>query len=159
MASWLKLSLVCLSIVTLDVGAGILAIKAEKAQSQEANPCEAKSKTLAYKLGLGAAILMLVAFIITDTFTNRHRFRQQSEPARKPASMRVASVTYVLAWAIFILGIALMGAAASTGDPKRRLPCSFSKHHLLAIGGVLCFIEAVVCVTYHLAANTGDKNS
>ncbi|KAJ0966075.1 hypothetical protein J5N97_027213 [Dioscorea zingiberensis] len=139
----LKSLLVCLSIVIVDLVAGILAIAAQAAQDKDKNHCNPTAPTLAYKLSISGQVLMAVALLIAEEFTTQPRLHPNSDSARTPTHIKVASITRYLAWGLFIFGAVMICSATWTSYSKYKLPCSFSEHHLLIVGGVVCFIHAV----------------
>ncbi|KAL2495277.1 hypothetical protein Fot_39076 [Forsythia ovata] len=148
--------LVCLLIMIMDITAGILGIEAEIAQNKVKHlrmwifECRDPSY-VAFKLGLAAVVLLLMAHVIANLFGGCIRIKSKQELDQASPNKQLAAVSLILSW--ILLGIAftlLISGALSNSKPRKN--CGISHHRLLSIGGILCFIHGLFLVAYYVSA-------
>ncbi|XP_031129193.1 uncharacterized protein LOC116030947 [Ipomoea triloba] len=148
--------LVCLLIMILDIAAGILGIQAEVAQNKVNNlkvwifECRDPSYQ-AFKLGLAATILLVLAQVISKLLGGCICIRSREELDQSSSNKQLAFASLVLQWLIFVIAfsILVMGTLANS---RSRKSCGISHQHYLSVGGILCFIHGLFSVSYYIAA-------
>ncbi|KAF2285016.1 hypothetical protein GH714_035266 [Hevea brasiliensis] len=142
---------ICLLIVAIDVGAGILGIQAEIAQNKVKHlrlwifECRDPSQD-AFKLGLAAAALLGLAHVIANLLGGCMCICSQEELQRASTNKQLSVACFFFTcWIVDV------------GDRhfvkyKSRASCGFSHHHFLSIGGILCFVHGLFCVAYYVSA-------
>ncbi|KAH7675727.1 Modifying wall lignin-1/2 protein [Dioscorea alata] len=148
----LKLFLVCLFTMIADIVGGVLGIEADKALQKGTHVCPPEKAGPAYKLGVASAVLLGPGLVAAK----RSKPRTLSDSAKSSPIMKVATATFWLSWAIGVLAMVFLGIGVSNDDPGSRVPCSFSKFHFLTVGGVLCFIDGVVCVINQVSSASAN---
>ncbi|GMY09957.1 protein VASCULATURE COMPLEXITY AND CONNECTIVITY-like [Fagus crenata] len=150
-------ALICLLIVAMDVMAGILGIEAEIAQNKVKHlrlwifECKEPSQQ-AFKLGLGAAALLGIAHVIANLLggCNNCNICSQQEFEKASPSKQLSQACLIFTWIIFAVGLSML-AIGTLSNHKSRASCGFSHHHFLSIGGILCFVHALFCVSYYVS--------
>ncbi|GAB4826775.1 hypothetical protein Ancab_033656 [Ancistrocladus abbreviatus] len=145
--------LICLLTMIMDIVAGTLGIKAEKAQNELSTllPCKGPSYE-AGRLGLAAAMLLALAHAIMNTFAVCVCFSSEEEPDKPSRNkQQLAAVSLIFSWIIFIIAFPLliMGPVLNS---RWRTTCGFSYHQMLSAGGILCFIHGLLSVAYCVSA-------
>lgn len=149
-------ALVCISVVVLDVVAGILGIQGEIAQNEVRGyrylvfECSEPSPS-AFRLGLAAACLLLIAHFIANVSGGCILFASRDDMQQSPLNKQVAVVCLLFSWTLLIVGFGLLILGAMYNS-RSRASCSITRHNFLAIGGIVCFIHAASAVAYYVAA-------
>ncbi|KAJ4975846.1 hypothetical protein NE237_000952 [Protea cynaroides] len=154
-------ALICLLIVIMDIVAGILGLQAEVAQNKMKHvrmwifECREPSHN-AFKLGLAAASLLAIAHVIANLLGGCMCFCSKDEFERASANKQLAVICLFVSWITLVIGFALLiiGALANS---RSRGACGFSRHHLLSIGGILCFVHGLFCVAYYVSASATTR--
>ncbi|KAM7275929.1 hypothetical protein ACFE04_017795 [Oxalis oulophora] len=153
-------ALVCLLVVALDVVAGILAIEAETEQNKVKHmrlwifECRDPSHT-AVKLGLGAAALLALAHVLANLLGGCNCVCSQDELARASSNRQLSFACLIFTWVILAIGLGSLVVGIMWNN-KSSASCGFSNHHLLSIGGILCFVHGLFCVAYYVSANAAQ---
>lgn len=149
-------ALVCISVVVLDVVAGILGIQGEMAQNEVRGvrylvfECREPSNS-AFRLGIAAACLLLLAHFIANAGGGCVFFVSRNEIQQSPLNKQVAVVCLLFSWTLLVVGFGLLILGAMSNSRSRE-SCSITRHNFLAIGGIVCFIHAASGVAYYVAA-------
>ncbi|XP_008793751.2 uncharacterized protein LOC103709975 [Phoenix dactylifera] len=153
--------IICLLILSTDVVAGILGIEAEIAQNKGKHLrvflLECKEPVhQAYNLGLAAAVLLAFAHAIANVLGGCMCICSRDEFLRSSANKQMAAGTLILSWIIVIVGFAMLIIGAIS-NAKSRVSCSLLHHHFLSIGGILCFVHGLFCVSYYVSADAAKR--
>jgi len=149
-------ALVCISVVVLDVVAGILGIQGEMAQNEVRGvrylvfECREPSHS-AFRLGIAAACLMLIAHFTANIGGGCIFFASRDDIQQSPLNKQVAGVCLLFFWTLLVVGFGLLILGAISNSRSREF-CSITRHNFLAIGGIVCFIHAASGVAYYVAA-------
>lgn len=140
----------------MDVVAGILGIEAEIAQEKGRHSriliFECKEPVhQAYKLGLAAAMLLVLAQAIANLLGGCTCVCSREEFGRSSADKQMAAATLVLSWIIFGIGFTLLTLGAISNSQSRTY-CGIPHRHFLSVGGVLSFVNGLVCVVYYVSS-------
>ncbi|GKV11464.1 hypothetical protein SLEP1_g22723 [Rubroshorea leprosula] len=153
--------LVCLLIVSMDVGAGILGIQAEVAQNKVNQlrlwifECRQPSRD-AFKLGLGAAALLVLAHVISNLLGGCMCVCSQEEFQKSSPNRQLSVACFIFSWVVLAIGLSLLGIGILSNN-KSRASCGFTHHHFLSIGGIACFVHALFCVAYYVSATAANE--
>ncbi|KDP27297.1 hypothetical protein JCGZ_20285 [Jatropha curcas] len=153
--------LVCLLIVALDVGAGILGIQAEVAQNKVKHlrlwifECRDPSEE-AFKLGVAAAGLLGLAHILSNLLGGCMCICSQEELQTASPSKQLSFACFFFCWIILAVGLSMLVIGALSNN-KSRASCGFSHHHFLSIGGILCFVHGLFCTAYYVSATATEE--
>ncbi|MED6135146.1 Protein DESIGUAL 2 [Stylosanthes scabra] len=153
--------LVCISVMVLDVVAGILGIQAEIAQNQVKDlktwvlECRDPSYE-AFKLGLAAAILLVCAHAIAHVLGRCICIWSRQEYQRATANKQLAVAFLIFSW--IVLGVAFsMLIIGTLANSRSRESCGISNNRFLSIGGILCFIHALFTVAYYVSVTASRR--
>ncbi|XP_058220232.1 protein VASCULATURE COMPLEXITY AND CONNECTIVITY-like [Rhododendron vialii] len=147
--------LVCLSVVAMDITAGVLGIKAEAAQDQMKHvklwlfECKEPSHE-AFTLGAAAATLLGLAHVVANMLGTCTICSQQGTQKASP-SRHCSLACLLLTWAALAVGLALL-VIGTISNHKARATCGFTDRHYLFVGGILCFVHAGFSTGYYLTA-------
>ncbi|WOL16022.1 hypothetical protein Cni_G24804 [Canna indica] len=153
--------LVCILIVIIDIVAGILGIEAQVAQNKSKHlrvfifECKEPVHE-AYRLGLAAAILLLVAHAITNLLGGCVCVCSTEEFSRSSANKQMAASTLLASWIALVVGF-IMLITGAMANAKSKTSCGLPHRHLLSIGGIVCFIHGVFCVAYYVTATAASS--
>ncbi|XP_071742510.1 protein VASCULATURE COMPLEXITY AND CONNECTIVITY-like [Rutidosis leptorrhynchoides] len=146
---------VCLTIIALDITAGILGIRAEAAQNQEKHlrlwlfECKQPSED-AYRLGFAAIVLLIIAHVLANLLSGctacSHEEIHKASLGRQLSLLSLFFTWIILAVA---LGMLVIGTKA---NHKSNASCGLSHHHFLSIGGILCFVHSLFSIAYYVTA-------
>ncbi|XP_076932562.1 protein VASCULATURE COMPLEXITY AND CONNECTIVITY-like [Bidens hawaiensis] len=148
--------LVCLVIVVLDIVAGFLGIKAEAAQNQEKHlrlwlfECKEPSQE-AFRFGDGAILLLIVAHVLANLLAACTACSQEGNHKASEWRKQLLFVSLIITWIIALAGIGLLVIGTKAND-KSNASCGLSHHHLLSIGGILCFFNIPFSTVYYVIA-------
>ncbi|KAK3125278.1 hypothetical protein QOZ80_7AG0571020 [Eleusine coracana subsp. coracana] len=153
---------VCLLVIAMDVVAGVLGIKAEKAQNQGRHlrvlfiECR-QPVWRAYELGVAAAAVLASSHAIAN-LAGGCACACSGDKLRRPSPNRhMASFALVLTWIVLVIGVALLVLGALPNRTHKVAECGVARHRFLSIGGVLCFVHALVCVVYYSSASAAKR--
>ncbi|XP_039131582.1 uncharacterized protein LOC120267968 [Dioscorea cayenensis subsp. rotundata] len=155
----LKLLLLCLSVMITDIVAGVLGIEADKALQKGTHVCPPKKAGPAYKLGIASAVLVGLTLAISDSLSKSTKPHTLSDSTRSSPARTVATATFWLSWVVCVLAIMFLGIGVSNDYPVSHIPCSFSKFHFLTVGGVLCFVDGVICVINQVSSASANAEA
>ncbi|KAL7088781.1 hypothetical protein ABFS83_13G118200 [Erythranthe nasuta] len=148
--------LVCLLIMVIDVVAGVLGIQAEVAENKVQQlrlwifECRDPSYQ-AFKLGLGAVVLLCLAHSIVNLLAGCIFIGSKEELDRASPNKQLAAASLILSWVM--LGIAFILLISGTlANSRSRKNCGMTHHRQLSIGGILCFIHGLFAVAYYISA-------
>ncbi|KAG8364619.1 hypothetical protein BUALT_Bualt18G0016300 [Buddleja alternifolia] len=147
--------LACLLIVTLDVIAGILGIRAEAAQNQEKHvrlwlfECKEPSHD-AFVFGVAAATLLSIAHILANLVGGCSVCTQEEIQKASP-SKKLSIACLVFTWIILAVGLSML-VIGTKSNSKSRASCGFTHHHFLSTGGILCMVHALFAVAYYVTS-------
>ncbi|GJN11473.1 hypothetical protein PR202_ga29671 [Eleusine coracana subsp. coracana] len=155
---------VCLLVIAMDVVAGVLGIKAEKAQNQASGRhlrvlfIECRQPVWrAYELGVAAAAVLASSHAIAN-LAGGCACACSGDKLRRPSPNRhMASFALVLTWIVLVIGVALLVLGALPNRTHKVAECGVARHRFLSIGGVLCFVHALVCVVYYSSASAAKR--
>ncbi|KAJ4907269.1 hypothetical protein Rs2_10927 [Raphanus sativus] len=127
--------LVCLLIAALDVAAAILGIQAEVAQNQYTNlglsDCREPSND-AFRRGLGAIAMLVIA--------------------------QISMVCLVSTWIVVVVAFLTLVIGTLTNS-KSSSSCGLTHLHFLSVGGILCFLHALLCAAYYASATAAKDEA
>lgn len=148
--------LLCLLIVGLDILAGILGIEAEVAQNKVKHlrlwifECTEPSQD-AFKLGLAAAILLVVAHVIASLVGGCVCICSQDDYQKASPNRTLTVACLAFTWVMLAIGLALL-VIGTISNNKSRASCGYSHKHILSIGGIVCFVHGLFSVAYYVSA-------
>ncbi|KAE8687767.1 DNA binding-like protein [Hibiscus syriacus] len=151
---------VCLLIVGMDVGAGILGIQAEVAQNKVKHlrlwifECKDPSRD-AFKLALGAAALLTLAHVLANLLGGCMCVCSQEEFHRSSANTQLSVACFFFTWIILMVGLGTLVIGILQND-KSKASCGLTHHHFLSIGGILCFVHGLFSVAYYVSATAAS---
>ncbi|KAE8655541.1 hypothetical protein F3Y22_tig00117026pilonHSYRG00146 [Hibiscus syriacus] len=157
---------ICILIVAMDVAAGILGIGAEAAQNKGVKhlrmgilDCRYRlwmfkckdPRREAFKLALGAAVLLSLAHLLTNLLGGWVRVWCRGDFRRAYSNAKLSLACLVFTWMILAVGLSMLVVGISS-KKKSRASYGFRQHHFLAAGGILCFVHGLFSVAYYVAA-------
>ncbi|KAJ6364076.1 hypothetical protein OIU76_029087 [Salix suchowensis] len=119
--------LVCLIIMALDVVAGILGIEAEIAQNKVKHS----------------------RMWIFDLWSTEEDFGKAS------AAKKLAAASLFISWIVLAIGFTML-TIGTMANSKSIKSCGLSHHHMLSIGGILCFIHGIFAAAYYVSATASE---
>ncbi|KAK7261047.1 hypothetical protein RIF29_27352 [Crotalaria pallida] len=146
----------CLLIVVMDITAGILGIEAEMAQNKVKHlrlwifECREPSHK-AFQLGLAAAVLLGLAHVLVHLIGGINCLSSQQEQNKASPNRQLSMACLILTWIVLAVGLSMLVVGTHSNDTSRG-SCGFTHHHLLSIGGIMCFVHGLFCVAYYLFA-------
>ncbi|CAH8342801.1 unnamed protein product [Eruca vesicaria subsp. sativa] len=143
---------VCLFIVGLDVAASVVGILAGVSQNRVCSEPSHK----AFRLGLGAILILEIDQILV-LFRALFFISPQDEVQRSFFSKKISYAFYFLGW-IASVGAAVTLAIGVNSNRKSGSSCGFT-HHLLTIGGILCFFRALFSADYYVSTIVGKDEA
>ncbi|KAM1320196.1 hypothetical protein ACFX14_005259 [Malus domestica] len=153
--------LICLSVLIMDVLAGILGIQAEIAQNKVHHlkvwifECKDPSYQ-AFKLGLAAAVILAVAHVIGNLLGGCICISSKEDYQKATANKQLAIASLILSWITLAVAFSLLIAGAMS-NRKSRKSCGLSHHRVLSIGGILCFFHGLFIIAYYVSAKATFK--
>ncbi|KAK8484394.1 hypothetical protein V6N11_001652 [Hibiscus sabdariffa] len=158
----LKVLVVCVLIVAMDVAAGILGIQAQVAQNKVEHvkvlifECRLPSHE-AFKLALGAAILLSLAHVLVNLVGGWMCVSSQQEFQRASPNRQLLSLAcLVFTWIVLAVGLSTL-VIGMISNNKSWPSCGL--RYLLSIGGILCFVHGLFSAAYYVsAAAATDRN-
>ncbi|CAO2814371.1 unnamed protein product [Amaranthus hypochondriacus] len=150
--------LVCLLVIGLDIAAGLCGIEAEIAQNKVKHlrmwifECRNPSHE-AYLLGLGAAGLLLLAHIIVNVVAASICLCSQQPHQKAASNTQLTTVCLLFSWLILVVGISMLGIGI-LANQKPKASCGVTHHHMLSIGGILCFVHALFSIALYVSATS-----
>ncbi|CAN6689999.1 hypothetical protein FF1_005102 [Malus domestica] len=153
--------LICLSVLIMDVVAGILGIQAEIAQNKVHHlkvwifECKDPSYQ-AFKLGLAAAVILAVAHVIGNLLGGCICISSKEDYQKATANKQLAIASLILSWITLAVAFSLLIAGAMS-NRKSRKSCGLSHHRVLSIGGILCFFHGLFIIAYYVSAKATFK--
>ncbi|KAK4758960.1 hypothetical protein SAY87_020261 [Trapa incisa] len=148
--------LVCIVIIVLDIGAGILGLEAELEQSKVKQmrlwifECKEPSHN-AFRLGLGAVALLVVAHVLANLVGGCDCICSKDEFQKAHPNRQLTVSCLVFTWIIMVVGLSALVIGTRAND-KTRASCGLTHHHFLSIGGILCFVHGLFSVAYYVSA-------
>ncbi|CAK9142625.1 unnamed protein product [Ilex paraguariensis] len=101
-------------------------------------------------MGLAAAILLALAHVIANLLGGCICIWSKEELFRATANKQLAVASLIFSWIILAIAF-LMLILGTLANSKSRKVCGLSSHHLLSVGGILCFIHALFTVSYYVS--------
>ncbi|KAH7545840.1 hypothetical protein FEM48_Zijuj01G0136400 [Ziziphus jujuba var. spinosa] len=153
--------IVCLSIMIMDVVAGILGIQAEIAQNKVKHlrkwifDCRDPSSQ-AFKLGLAASIIMILAHFIANLLGGCICIRSSNDFKTATPNKQLAVASLIFSWIILAVGFSML-MIGTLSNSRSRKSCGIAHHRFLFIGGILCFIHGLFIVSYYVSAVATTK--
>lgn len=147
---------ICILIIVVDIVAGILGIEAEIAQDKVKHlrflifECRDPSRQ-AFNLGLSAAFLLGLAHVIANLLGGFVCICSKDELDRATANKQLAAACLILSWIILAVAFSML-IVGTMANSKSRGSCGISHNRFLTIGGILCFLHALFCVSYYVSA-------
>ncbi|KAL5731018.1 Protein DESIGUAL 2 [Ranunculus cassubicifolius] len=148
---------ICILIIVLDIIAGILGIEAEIAQDKVKHlklwifECRDPSQQ-AFNLGLAAAFLLGLAHVIANLLGGFVCICSKDELDTSTANKQLAAACLILSWIILAVAFSML-IIGTLANGKSKGSCGISHNRFLSIGGVLCFVHGLFCVSYYVSAN------
>ncbi|OVA11653.1 Protein of unknown function DUF1218 [Macleaya cordata] len=154
-------ALICLLIVSMDIVAGVLGIQAEIAQNKVKHlklwifECREPSQD-AFKLGLAAASILALAHVIAILLGGKfgRDFGSPSTTVLDPilsGKDSLKRIVLAVGFSTLIIG--------TLANSKSRSSCGISHNKFLSIGGILCFVHGLFCVSYYVSANAAAEDA
>ncbi|XP_056861807.1 protein VASCULATURE COMPLEXITY AND CONNECTIVITY-like isoform X2 [Raphanus sativus] len=152
--------LVCLLIAALDVAAAILGIQAEVAQNQYTNlglsDCREPSND-AFRRGLGAIAMLVIAQVLINLFGGCLCICSQ-EFQRSSSIKQISMVCLVSTWIVVVVAFLTLVIGTLTNS-KSSSSCGLAHLHFLSVGGILCFLHALLCAAYYASATAAKDEA
>ncbi|XP_023542772.1 uncharacterized protein LOC111802580 [Cucurbita pepo subsp. pepo] len=156
--------LVCILVMVMDAVAGLLAIRAEKAQNQVklqseslwVYECSRKPRDDAFSQGLAATILLGLAHAIAKVLGGCIWIRNMQHFQQSNANRRLGLLFMILSWITLAIGFSML-VAGTVDNSKRKNSCEISSHGLFLIGGIVCFIHGLCTVAYYVSATAAYR--
>ncbi|OWM79845.1 uncharacterized protein LOC116202746 [Punica granatum] len=152
----------CIVIIALDVGAGILGLEAEVEQNKVKHlrvwifECKEPSQD-AFKLGVGAAGLLVIAHVLANLVGGCDCVCSQDELQKAPPNRQLTIACLFFTWIILAVGLSML-VIGTLANHKSRASCGITHHHFLSIGGILCFVHGLFSVAYYISATAGSPS-
>ncbi|KDP20824.1 hypothetical protein JCGZ_21295 [Jatropha curcas] len=147
--------------MAMDIAAGILGIEAEIAQNKVKHlrmwifECRDPSYQ-AFKLGLAAAVLMVLAHVIANLFGGCICMWSKEDFSKASANKQLAVTSLIFSWIILAIGFSML-IIGTMANSRSRKSCGISHHRVLSIGGILCFIHGLFVVAYYVSATAAAR--
>ncbi|KAI4331060.1 hypothetical protein MLD38_029285 [Melastoma candidum] len=145
---------VCILILALDIGAGILGLEAEVQENKVKHlrmwvfECRQPSQG-AFKLGLGAGFLLCAAHVLANLLGGCYNcVCTQEELQKASANRQLTMACLIFTWVILAVGLSMI-VIGTLSNHKSKASCGFSHHHFMSIGGILCFVHGLFSVAYY----------
>ncbi|KAG6778647.1 hypothetical protein POTOM_014985 [Populus tomentosa] len=154
--------LVSLLIIALDVVAGILGIEADMAQNKVKHlkmwvfECRDPSYQ-AFKLGLAAILFLPLAHIIANLLGGCTCMWSKEDFRKASSTRKLAVASLFFSWILLAIGFTML-IIGTMANSKSRKSCGLSYHHILSIGGILCFIHGIFAVAYYVSATASARD-
>ncbi|KAF6144273.1 hypothetical protein GIB67_024500, partial [Kingdonia uniflora] len=103
------------------------------------------------QLGLAAAVLLALAHVITNLLAGCTCICSK-EYNKSSGNKQLAAICLVLTWVILAVGFSLL-IIGTLANSKSKGSCGITHHKFLSIGGILCFVHGVVCVSHYVSAS------
>ncbi|KMT02020.1 hypothetical protein BVRB_9g208450 [Beta vulgaris subsp. vulgaris] len=152
---------VCLLVISLDIAAGLCGIEAEIAQNKVKHlkmwifECRSPSEQ-AFKLGLAAAGLMALAHVISNLLGGCMCICNQEDLQKSSSNRQLTIACLIFSWLIFVVGLSML-VIGTLANQKSRASCGFNHHHMLSIGGILCFVHGLFSIAYYVSVASGGN--
>ncbi|KAF9683477.1 hypothetical protein SADUNF_Sadunf04G0017600 [Salix dunnii] len=154
--------LVCLVIMALDVVAGILGIEAEIAQNKVKHlrmltfECRDPSNQ-AFKLGLAAILFLPLAHIIANLLGGCACLWSTEDFGKASHTKQLAAASLFISWIILAIGFTML-VIGTMANSKSIKSCGLLHHHMLSIGGILCFLHGIFAVAFYVSATASGRD-
>ncbi|CAL0309469.1 unnamed protein product [Lupinus luteus] len=148
--------LICILVMVMDIVAGILGIQAEIAQNKVKHvkmlifECRDPSHK-AFEMGLSAAILLVLAHTIANLLGGCICVWSTQQYHNATANRQLTVIFLIFSWIAFGVAFSLL-IIGTLANSKSRESCGILNHHLLSIGGIMCFIHGLFTVPYYVSA-------
>ncbi|KAJ0261971.1 hypothetical protein HA466_0049880 [Hirschfeldia incana] len=149
--------IVCLLIAALDIAAAILGIQAEGSQNPgNLSECREPSQD-AFRRGLGAIAMLVIAHILINLFggclcTCCEEFERSS------STKQISMVCLVSTWIVVSVGFLTL-VIGTMSNSKSRSSCGLIHLHFLSVGGILCFLHALLCAAYYVSSSAAKDEA
>uniref|UniRef100_A0A2N9FKK2 Uncharacterized protein n=1 Tax=Fagus sylvatica TaxID=28930 RepID=A0A2N9FKK2_FAGSY len=153
--------IVCLLIMLMDIVAGILGIEAEIAQNKVKHlkmwifECRDPSYQ-AFKLGLAAAILLVLAHTIAQVLGGCICIWSKQDYSKATANKQLAVASLIFSWIILAIGFSML-IIGTLSNSRSRKSCGIAHHRFLSIGGILCLVHGLFSVAYYVSATAAQR--
>ncbi|KAL1362892.1 hypothetical protein HN51_011101 [Arachis hypogaea] len=150
----------CLLILIMDVGAGILGFEAEIAQNKVKHmrvwifECREPSHK-AFMMGLGAAVLLGLSHAIANLLGGCNCLCSHHDYDKASSTIQLSTLCLILTWVVLAVGMSMLVIGAMSNN-RSDGSCGFSHHHFLSIGGILCFVHGLFSVAYYVSATASS---
>uniref|UniRef100_A0A7N2L9X1 Uncharacterized protein n=1 Tax=Quercus lobata TaxID=97700 RepID=A0A7N2L9X1_QUELO len=104
----------------------------------------------AFKLGLAAAKLLVLAHVIANMLGVCNCICSQEELRRASLSRKLSVALLIFTWIVFAVGLSML-AIGTSSNQKSKASCGFSSHHFLSLGGNLCFVHGLFSLSYYVS--------
>ncbi|KAM7255201.1 hypothetical protein ACFE04_020442 [Oxalis oulophora] len=145
---------VCLLIMVLNIAAGILGLRADKAQNKvthvdlEFVECIPASHR-AYTRGLAATILVSISYAMANFLGGYVSIARDQSSIKSPNNRKLAAASLVLSWIVFATAFTLLLVATlANQNSDKSCGISHSHRHYFEIGGSMCFVHGIFSAFY-----------
>ncbi|XP_022845414.1 uncharacterized protein LOC111368424 [Olea europaea var. sylvestris] len=104
----------------------------------------------AFKLGLAATVLLSVAHVIANLLGGCICITSKEELDQASPNKQLAAASLILSWILLAVAFTMV-ISETLANSKSRRDCRLAQHHLLFIGGAICFIHGLILVTYYVS--------
>ncbi|KAK4745333.1 hypothetical protein SAY87_011645 [Trapa incisa] len=152
--------LVCVLIIALDIAAGILALEADVKQNKAKHTRlwlfeYREPNQVAFKLGLAAATLLVAAHVLANFLGGCDCNCSHDElQVKAPLNCQLTVLCLIFTWIVLAAGLSMF-VIGTMSSHKPRASCGFTHHHILGVGGILCFVHGLFSVAYYVSATAG----
>ncbi|KAF9588280.1 hypothetical protein IFM89_008697 [Coptis chinensis] len=106
----------------------------------------------AFNLGLAAAFLLGLAHVMANLLGGFVCICSKDELGKSTANKQLAAACLILSWIILAVSFSML-IIGTLANSKSKGTCGISHNRFLSIGGILCFVHGLFCVSYYVSAN------
>ncbi|XP_022139993.1 uncharacterized protein LOC111010766 [Momordica charantia] len=156
--------LVCILVMVMDAVAGILGIRAEKAQNRVVlqsvsvwvYECSRKPRDDAFSQGLAGTILLGLAHAIAKVLGRCICIRSKQHFQESSANKRLGLHFMILSWITLAIGFSML-MAGTVDNSNWKNSCEISSRGLFLAGGIVCFFHGLCTVAYYVSATAAKR--
>ncbi|KAJ6367598.1 hypothetical protein OIU78_000211 [Salix suchowensis] len=73
------------------------------------------------------------------------------------AAKKLAAASLFISWIVLAIGFTML-TIGTMANSKSIKSCGLSHHHMLSIGGILCFIHGIFAAAYYVSATASPRD-
>ncbi|XP_024925588.3 protein VASCULATURE COMPLEXITY AND CONNECTIVITY-like [Ziziphus jujuba] len=158
-------AVVCLTILAMDVIAGVLSFQAEINKNKVLNrlhrvECdEERGISETFKLGLAATLLLATAHIMANLLAGCMCFCNSMEKLETSSSnLQICFACLISSWITAAVGFPALIIGMLENSKSQGLCRNILHHHFLLIGGILCFVHSLFCIAFYVVLTISFGN-